>query len=90
MGAVGAVGLGGAMISRPALAAPITIRFNHTDGIGGEAFHFAEKLKSLLAERTSGRMVVQNFHSGQLGAEKDMYDSMQIGSIEMGDRKSVV
>lgn len=90
MGAVGAVGLGGAMISRPALAAPITIRFNHTDGIGGEAFHFAEKLKSLLAERTSGRMVVQNFHSGQLGAEKDMYDSMQIGSIEMGRSGSLI
>lgn len=90
VGAVGAVGLGGAMVSRPAHARQVTIRFNHTDGTGGDGFHFSEKLKTLLAERTSGRMVVQNFHSGQLGAEKDMYDSMQIGSIEMGRSGSLI
>jgi len=88
--ALGAVGLGGAMIARSAYAKQITIRFNHTDGNGGEAFHFSEKLKSLLAERSNGHMVVQTFHSGQLGAEKDMYDSMQIGSIEMGRSGSLI
>ena len=87
---LGAASLAGAPMVASAQTKPITIRFNHTDGIGGEAFHFAEKLKSLLAERTSGRMVVQNFHSGQLGAEKDMYDSMQIGSIEMGRSGSLI
>jgi tripartite ATP-independent transporter DctP family solute receptor len=90
IGSVGAVGLGGAMISSPAHAKELTIRFNHTDGRGGDGFHFAERLKTLAAERSSGRIVVQNFHSGQLGAEKDMYDSMQIGSIEMGRSGSLI
>lgn len=90
IGSIGAVGLGGAMISSAAHAKELTIRFNHTDGRGGDGFHFAEKLKTLAAERSSGRIVVQNFHSGQLGAEKDMYDSMQIGSIEMGRSGSLI
>jgi tripartite ATP-independent transporter DctP family solute receptor len=87
---LGAAGLAGAPMVASAQAKPITIRFNHTDGTGGEAFHFSEKFKSLLAERTRGRIAVQNFHSGQLGAEKDMYDSMQIGSIEMGRSGSLI
>lgn len=90
IGSVGAVGIGGAMISSSAHAKELTIRFNHTDGRGGDGFHFSEKLKALAAERSGGRIVVQNFHSGQLGAEKDMYDSMQIGSIEMGRSGSLI
>ena len=90
IGSIGAVGIGGAMISSPAHAKDLIIRFNHTDGTGGDGFHFAEKFKALAAERSSGRIQVQNFHSGQLGAEKDMYDSMQIGSIEMGRSGSLI
>jgi len=90
IGSVGAVGLGGSMVSRPAHAMELTFRVNHTDGRGGDGFHFAEKLKALAAERSGGRINVQNFHSGQLGAEKDMYDSMQIGSIEMGRSGSLI
>lgn len=90
IGSIGAVGIGGAMISSPAHAKELTIRFNHTDGTGGDGYHFAEKFKALAAERSSGRIQVQNFHSGQLGAEKDMYDSMQIGSIEMGRSGSLI
>ena len=76
-------------VGKPA-AKEVTIRFNHTDGRGGEAFQFAEKFKELAAERSSGRIKVQNFHSGELGAEKDLYDSMQIGSIEMGRTGSLI
>ncbi len=90
IGSAAAVGIGGSMISSPAHAKELTIRFNHTDGRGGDGFHFAEKLKTLAAERSGGRINVQNFHSGQLGAEKDMYDSMQIGSIEMGRSGSLI
>jgi tripartite ATP-independent transporter DctP family solute receptor len=90
IGSIGAIGIGGAMISSPAHAKELTIRFNHTDGRGGDGFHFAEKLKALAAERSGGRINVQNFHSGQLGGEKDMYDSMQIGSIEMGRSGSLI
>lgn len=68
----------------------LTIRFNHTDGRGGEAFFFAERFKELAAERSGGRVKVQTFHSGELGAEKDMFDSMQIGSVEMGRTGSLI
>ena len=68
----------------------LTIRFNHTDGPGGEAFFFAERFKELAAERSNGRIKVQTFHSGELGAEKDMYDSLQFGSIEMGRTGSLI
>lgn len=90
IGSMGAVGLGGLMLATPAIGKELTIRFNHTDGRGGDGFHFAEKFKALAAERSSGRINVQNFHTGQLGAEKDMYDSMQIGAIEMGRSGSLI
>lgn len=90
VGSLGTAVLGGVMIARPAHAKQLTIRFNHTDGTAGDGFHFSEKLKSLLAEMSSGRIEVRNFHSGQLGAEKDMYESMQIGAIEMGRTGSLI
>lgn len=90
IGTVAAAGLGVSMISRPAHARELTIRFNHTDGTAGDGFHFSERLRALLAERSNGRIQVQNFHAGQLGAERDMYDSMQIGAIEMGRSGSLI
>ena len=86
----GALGVAGVGFAPPARAQQVTIRFNHTDGRGGDGFHFSERFKTLAAERSGGRIAVQTFHSGQLGAEKDMYDSMQIGAIEMGRSGSLI
>jgi len=41
--------------------------------------YFAEKVK----ERTGGRVEIQVFHSAQLGQTKDLFQSLQAGSIEM-------
>jgi TRAP-type transport system periplasmic protein len=41
---------------------------------------FAEKTK----EKTKGRVEIQVYHSGQLGQTKDIYQGIQMGSIEMG------
>ena len=68
----------------------ITINFNHTDGPTGEAAIFAEQFKQLVGERSNGRITVETFHSGELGAEKDMYDSLQLGTIEMGRTGSLI
>ncbi len=68
----------------------ITINFNHTDGPTGEAAIFAEQFKQVVAERSGGRITVETFHSGELGAEKDMYDSLQLGTIEMGRTGSLI
>lgn len=40
---------------------------------------FADRVK----EKTAGRVEVQVFHSGQLGQTKDLYQAVQMGSIEM-------
>jgi tripartite ATP-independent transporter DctP family solute receptor len=42
--------------------------------------YFAEKVK----EKTKGQMEIQVYHSGQLGQTKDIYQGIQMGSIEMG------
>lgn len=68
----------------------ITINFNHTDGPTGEAAIFAEEFKRLADELSDGRITVEIFHSGELGAEKDMYDSLQLGTIEMGRTGSLI
>jgi len=90
----GALGLGFIALTTPVAASrsgrTVRIRFNHTDGVGGEAFHFAEKFKKLAAERSDGRITVENFHTGELGAERDMYDSLEIGAIEMGRTGSLI
>lgn len=90
LGSIGAVGIGGSMIATSAHASELIIRFNHTDGRGGDGFHFAERFKTLAAERTGGRITVQNFHTGELGAERAMFDSMKIGAIEMGRTGSLI
>lgn len=90
IGSMGIVGVGGSMLATPAIGKELTIRFNHTDGRGGEAFHFAEKFKELAEKATNGRIKVQTFHSAELGAEKDIFDSLQVGSIEMARTGSLI
>ncbi len=60
-----------------------TLRLNHTFGPSGAVFELAEKFKSLVEERSGGKIKVQNNHTGQLGAEKDGYDSLQLGNLEL-------
>ena len=84
-----------ASLARPirvgkAAQSKVTINFNHTDGPTGEAAIFAEQFKKLVGERSNGRITVETFHSGELGAEKDMYDSLQLGTIEMGRTGSLI
>ncbi|MCL4369909.1 MAG: TRAP transporter substrate-binding protein [Chloroflexi bacterium] len=56
---------------------------NHTFGPLGAVYELAEKFKALVEERSGGKIKVQNNHSGQLGAEKDGYDSLQLGSLDL-------
>lgn len=80
----------GRLMSAHAQARPVTIRFNHTDGRGGEGFFFAEKFKELVEQRSHGRITVHTFHTGELGAERPMYGLLQAGAIEMGRTGSLI
>lgn len=41
--------------------------------------YFADKVR----EKTKGRVEIQVYHSGQLGQTKDLYQGLQMGSVEM-------
>ncbi|AOY76090.1 TRAP transporter substrate-binding protein [Clostridium formicaceticum] len=41
------------------------------------------KFKELVEEKTDGRYQIQIFHNGQLGAERDLVEGAQLGSIDM-------
>jgi TRAP-type C4-dicarboxylate transport system substrate-binding protein len=44
----------------------------------------AEKFAEEVKARTGGAIEVQIFPSGQLGQEKEMFESMRLGSLELG------
>lgn len=44
----------------------------------------AEKFAELVAERTNGAYVIEIYPNGTLGGERDMLESMQIGTLDMG------
>lgn len=41
------------------------------------------KFKELVEERTNGEIVVDTFHSGQMGDDRTMMESLQLGSLEV-------
>ncbi len=44
----------------------------------------AEKFAELVEERTNGAYVIEIYPNGTLGGERDMLESMQIGTLDMG------
>lgn len=44
----------------------------------------AEKFAELVAERTDGAYAIEIYPNGTLGGERDMLESMQIGTLDMG------
>ncbi|MCI8511436.1 MAG: TRAP transporter substrate-binding protein DctP [Lachnospiraceae bacterium] len=44
----------------------------------------AEKFAELVAERTNGAYAIEIYPNGTLGGERDMLESMQIGTLDMG------
>lgn len=48
------------------------------------------KFKELVEERSKGDIEVQVFHSGQLGAHRDYFEGMQMGSIQMAELNTAV
>ena len=44
----------------------------------------AEKFAELVAERTNGAYAIEIYPNGTLGGERDMLESMQMGTLDMG------
>src|SRR3972149_1581348 len=51
---------------------------------GGAADRAANEFAKYVADKTKGELTVQAFPGGQLGGERDMVESVQLGSIEIG------
>ncbi|HEX2923008.1 MAG TPA: TRAP transporter substrate-binding protein, partial [Chloroflexota bacterium] len=76
--------------AQPTLAAPAaavkgkTVRVAYSHGAGGTSEKAANDLVKYIADQTKGEYTVQVFPGGQLGGERDMAESQQMGSIEIG------
>jgi len=88
---VARAGLGLAAAAAGTLAAPAilaqqprAIRMGYVMGAGGAADKAAGDFARIVAERSKGALTVQNFPGGQLGGERDMVESVQLGSIQVG------
>ena len=77
----------------PAAAAPTkaaapapakTVRFAFAHAAGGPSDKAANEFAKWISDQTKGEMTVQIFPGGQLGGERDMAESIQMGSIEIG------
>ncbi len=60
-----------------------TFRLGHHHAVGGEVDLMAHKLADLVKEKTNGRITIQVFPAAQLGQEREAYDLLNQGAIDM-------
>lgn len=65
-----------------ASAAPVTLKFSHTDTAIGARQKAAELFAKKVEEYTEGRYKVQIFHSGQLANDTKSLEQLQLGGLE--------
>ncbi|WP_068083545.1 TRAP transporter substrate-binding protein [Polycladidibacter stylochi] len=65
-----------------ALAADYTVRLGHLESTAQSRHIHLEKVADLVKERTNGAVEFQIFPQGQLGNQREMTESVQLGVIE--------
>lgn len=73
-----------------ALAADFTIRLAHNHSEEGMYYKGSVKFIELVEERSGGRIKVEHYPAGQLGADRDIQEGVQLGTIEAGISSSPV
>lgn len=72
------------MAATPQIAdAAKVIRLGHGQPPGTAVDNFAQRLAKAVNERSKGELTVQVYPSSQLGKERDMVESLQLGAIEL-------
>jgi TRAP-type transport system periplasmic protein len=66
-----------------ASAQQVTIRFNHTFGPGTNADQAVKRFAEEVIKKSGNRVQVKVFSSGELAEERDQYNLIQTGAIEM-------
>lgn len=64
-------------------AQQIAIRFNHTFGPGTNADQAVKRFAEEVGKKSGNRIQVKVFSSGELAEERDQYNLLQTGAIEM-------
>jgi TRAP-type transport system periplasmic protein len=67
-----------------------TIRIAHTHTEEGLYYKGSVRFKELVEERSDGRIIVEHFPNGQLGADRDIQEGVSLGTIEAGLSSSPV
>ncbi len=61
----------------------VTIKLGHGTPTTSTLHQGAEKFKSEVETRTNGSVVVDIYHSGQIGHDRQLIESMQLGEVDM-------
>lgn len=67
-----------------------TIRIAHTHTEEGLYYKGSVRFKEIVEERSGGRIKVEHFPNGQLGADRDIQEGVSLGTIEAGLSSSPV
>lgn len=62
---------------------PIEIKFGHIYAPGHPYANAAEKIATLVSEKTDGKLKVTIYGAGQLGSEKDLADGIVAGTVDI-------
>ena len=77
-------------ISGVASAATYTIRLAHTHNEQGQYYKGSVEFKKLVEQRSGGKIKIEHFPGGQLGADRDIQEGVRAGTIEAGLSSSPV
>jgi tripartite ATP-independent transporter DctP family solute receptor len=58
------------------------LKFAHVNGPDHPYQITATKFAQLISERTNGKVIVETFHSGQLGNERELIEQCKLGSVD--------
>lgn len=77
------------ILTKPCFAT-LTFSLNHDIGAQTVAAEALERFGKIVEEKSGGDMKVNIFHRGELGAEREMFNYLKTGAVEMGLSGSVV
>ncbi len=63
--------------------AAVAIRFNHTFGPGSNADQAVKRFAEEVGKKSGNRIQVKVFSAGELGQEREQYDLLQTGAMDM-------
>lgn len=80
---IGALGLAGALMTGPAVAADIVLKAGHSQNAGEPMHRGLEMMKEHLEDKTDGKATIEVFPNMQLGGEVEMIKQVMTGSLDI-------